>query len=93
MARARRTNKHLRPARPLDTSRHASKHSTGTGTHLVREIPADRATKAYVCPGCQNTIPTGTAHVVAWPEQPGLGFDSGLEQRRHWHKHCWRLHR
>ena len=93
MARRRRTDKHLRPVRPLDTSRHASARETTDGTYLVRDVPADRATKPYTCPGCQNPIPPGTAHVVAWPSTPRFGAGSGLEDRRHWHKHCWRLHR
>lgn len=93
MPTQRRPSKHLRAPRPLNSARHATKRTTAAGTYLVRDVPADRATKAYVCPGCGNTIAAGTAHVVAWPESPGLGFDSGLEERRHWHRHCWRLHR
>lgn len=50
----------------------------------VARVPAFRAQKAYLCPGCGNEIPSGTGHVVAWPE--GLRDD-----RRHWHLHCWRL--
>jgi hypothetical protein len=40
--------------------------------------------KSYVCPTCVQTIPAGTGHVVAWPE--GI-----VDERRHWHRHCWRL--
>lgn len=87
----RRRNKHLRPARPLHQERYATKRSTRAGTFLVREVPSDRALKPYTCPGCSNQIPVGQAHVVAWPETPGFGHESGLEERRHWHKHCWRL--
>jgi hypothetical protein len=50
----------------------------------VDRVPAFRATKAYVCPDCQGTIAARTGHVVAWPE--GL-----VDDRRHWHLHCWRL--
>lgn len=92
MPTSRRPSKHLRAPRPLDTSRHASKRSTRSGTFLVRDIASDRATKVYTCPGCQNPIRVGMAHVVVWPEAPGLGFDSGVEQRRHWHRHCWRMY-
>ncbi len=91
MPTSRRPSKHLRAPRPLDTSRHTSRASTRSGSFLVRDIPADRATKVYTCPGCRNPISAGMAHVVAWPETPSMGFDSGVEQRRHWHKHCWRL--
>ena len=90
---ARRSSKHLRPPRPLDTSRSVSRRVTSAGSFLVREVPKDRALKPYTCPGCDNPIPVGMAHLVAWPEEPGLGFDSGVEQRRHWHPHCWRLNR
>ena len=91
MPTSRRPSKHLRAPRPLDASRHASLSRRRSGTFLVRDVPADRASKIYTCPGCQNLIPSGMAHVVAWPETPGMGYDSGLEQRRHWHRHCWRL--
>lgn len=93
MPSKRRPSKHLRAPRPLNSERHATKRYTDGGLFLVRDVPADRATKPYTCPGCSNTIPVGMAHVVAWPETPGLGFDSGLDQRRHWHKHCWRIPR
>ncbi|MET3943527.1 hypothetical protein ACUXOC_000642 [Corynebacterium mucifaciens] len=51
----------------------------------VRQIGAAAATKYYVCPGCNQNIPPGVAHVVAWPRDTGRGVDD----RRHWHKHCW----
>ena len=48
----------------------------------VRFIQPYRATKAYLCPGCNRDIPPGTGHVVAVPrEAPDL--------RRHWHRGCW----
>lgn len=53
----------------------------GYEAHLV---PGFRAQKRYVCPTCTQTIPEGSGHIVAWPE--GL-----TEERRHWHRHCWRL--
>jgi len=53
----------------------------GYEVHLV---PGFRAHKTYLCPTCVRTIPSGTGHVVAWPE--GLP-----DERRHWHRHCWRL--
>lgn len=56
------------------------------GDWLVRNIPAAGATKAYRCPGCDQEIRPGVAHVVAWPadERGDLG------DRRHWHTGCWR---
>ena len=51
----------------------------------VRQIGSAAATKYYICPGCNQSIPPGVAHVVAWPRDTGRGADD----RRHWHKHCW----
>lgn len=51
----------------------------------VRQIGSAAATKYYICPGCNQNIPPGVAHVVAWPRDSGRGADD----RRHWHKHCW----
>jgi hypothetical protein len=39
--------------------------------------------KTYRCPGCDQQIPSGVPHVVAWPEH------CGVDERRHWHKACW----
>ncbi|WP_256104114.1 ATP/GTP-binding protein [Streptomyces sp. ODS05-4] len=39
--------------------------------------------KRYRCPGCDQEIPGGVPHVVAWPEY------GGVDDRRHWHKACW----
>jgi hypothetical protein len=47
----------------------------------VRAI--QKATKEYRCPGCNQEIRPGTAHVVAWRENDEEG-------RRHWHTPCWR---
>lgn len=53
--------------------------------YKVRQIGSAAATKYYVCPGCNQNIPPGVSHVVAWPRDTGRGADD----RRHWHKHCW----
>ncbi|MEX2487755.1 MAG: hypothetical protein WD377_09075 [Nitriliruptoraceae bacterium] len=55
-------------------------HLDGYHAHVV---PGMRARKIYQCPGCGNPIPVGAGHVVAWP-------DDQVEERRHWHTHCWR---
>ena len=39
--------------------------------------------KRYRCPGCDQEIPPGVGHVVAWPEH------GGVDDRRHWHTACW----
>ncbi|MFD5428441.1 ATP/GTP-binding protein [Streptomyces sp. NPDC127084] len=50
----------------------------------VRHVAgASSVGKHYRCPGCDQEIPSGVPHVVAWPE---LG---GVDDRRHWHKACW----
>ena len=39
--------------------------------------------KSYRCPVCDQLIPDGVPHVVAWPAH------AGVDDRRHWHKSCW----
>ena len=41
----------------------------------VRQIGSAAAAKYYVCPGCNQNIPPGVAHVVAWPRDTGRGAD------------------
>lgn len=90
---ARRPSKHLKAPRPLTASQNVSKRTTSAGVYLMRHVPAARALKTYVCPGCHSPIQPGVAHIVAWPEEPRSGMQTGLEERRHWHSHCWRLNR
>ncbi|MBN9644956.1 hypothetical protein JZY06_10085 [Corynebacterium sp. CCM 8862] len=52
---------------------------------LVRRIGSSAAAKYYVCPGCNQNIPPGVAHIVAWPKEHG----HRVEDRRHWHSGCW----
>ncbi|MEU2085439.1 ATP/GTP-binding protein [Streptomyces albus] len=49
----------------------------------VRQISGGAALKHYRCPGCDQEIPPGVPHVVAWPL---LG---DVDDRRHWHRACW----
>ena len=51
----------------------------------VRRVSGARATRTYLCPGCQQEVAVGTPHVVAWPAE-GVG---GLGDRRHGHTGCW----
>jgi hypothetical protein len=48
----------------------------------VRRIQPYQATKAYLCPGCNQEIAVGLGHLVVVPlDAPDL--------RRHWHLACW----
>jgi hypothetical protein len=48
----------------------------------VRRIQPYQATKAYLCPGCNQEIAVGIGHLVVVPlDAPDL--------RRHWHVACW----
>jgi len=48
----------------------------------VRRIQPYQATKAYVCPGCNQEIPKGQGHLVVVPV-------ADPDHRRHWHRGCW----
>ncbi len=54
------------------------------GDWIVRHVPAAAATKLYRCPGCNQELRPGTAHVVVWRADA-----QGAEGRRHWHNACW----
>ncbi|WP_129338469.1 hypothetical protein [Cellulomonas endophytica] len=45
--------------------------------------------RPYRCPGCDQEVPAGTAHVVAWSAEGLFGADAALADRRHWHAACW----
>ncbi|AGT05206.1 hypothetical protein cgp_1372 [Corynebacterium glutamicum MB001] len=87
----RRTN--IQPARdlPVDgTSYWGTQTQEGPSwtfgePYLVRQIGSSAAKKFYICPGCNQNIPPGVAHIVAWPKEAGGRADD----RRHWHKPCW----
>lgn len=50
----------------------------------VVQTVAGTSGRSYRCPGCDQEIPPGVGHVVAWP-----GHGAGVEDRRHWHRACW----
>jgi len=61
-------------------------HTAADGDWMVRTVSPDAAEKTYRCPGCDQEIRPGVAHVVVWPaDERG---DAG--DRRHWHAGCWR---
>ena len=39
---------------------------------------------SYRCPGCDQLLAAGIAHVVAWAAD-----DLDASDRRHWHAGCW----
>ncbi|MBO1901183.1 ATP/GTP-binding protein [Leucobacter weissii] len=94
MARGKRRR---RPAsgEPRDVTRLAhggARLETRRGSDwYVREIPASRSEKAYVCPGCALDILPGQAHLVIWSAEHLFGDDAAIRERRHWHTHCWRV--
>jgi len=54
------------------------------GDWVVRRVPGAAATKLYRCPGCNQELRPGTAHVVVWSADA-----NSAEDRRHWHNACW----
>ncbi|MEU8349284.1 ATP/GTP-binding protein [Streptomyces sp. NPDC048845] len=84
--------------RPRGGGRHPSQDRGGDGgdrygldrretwrgeTWVVRQIGGGSAAKNYRCPGCDQEIPPGVPHVVAWAEH------GPVDDRRHWHRACW----
>lgn len=59
------------------------------GDWYVRAIGGPAASKTYRCPGCDQEIPPGVAHLVTWPADDVLGDTSATLGRRHWHRPCW----
>lgn len=41
--------------------------------------------KVWICPVCVVTIEPGLTHTVAWD------LHRGVQTRRHFHNHCWKL--
>jgi hypothetical protein len=58
--------------------------SAPDGEWVVRAVPGEASVKTYRCPGCDQEIRPGTAHLVVWP-----AYTPGLADRRHWHRPCW----
>ena len=59
------------------------------GDWHVHAISGAAATKSYRCPGCQQLIPPGTPHLVAWPVDDPSWTATAVDARRHWHSSCW----
>lgn len=75
---------------PLDLQRALggrSSEDAADGSWTVQSVTG--SDKTFRCPGCQQVIAGGTAHVVAWASDGLLGPQAALEDRRHWHRSCW----
>ena len=82
--RSRKPSKWQRPVsdRPLLGGSQA-REARADGEWNVRRVSGSASGKSYRCPGCDQLIPDGVPHVVAWPAH------SGVDDRRHWHTSCW----
>ncbi|HZZ47232.1 MAG TPA: hypothetical protein VFE65_10140 [Pseudonocardia sp.] len=68
----------------------ARTESGADGDWMVRTVPGSNAQKTYRCPGCDQQIPPGVGHIVAWPAGVAeLSMPLGADGRRHWHTACW----
>jgi hypothetical protein len=84
MGRSRRRARAV-PHVPLRSASFTRAESGADGEWLVRSVSASSSTKDYRCPGCDQLIPSGTAHLVVWP----AGEYGSVADRRHWHASCW----
>ncbi|MBT4909070.1 MAG: hypothetical protein HOL65_04765 [Microbacteriaceae bacterium] len=60
--------------------------------YTVQPISEKNAQKTYTCPGCHLSVDVGVAHLVAWRNDGIMGEERDVSERRHWHKHCWRIY-
>jgi hypothetical protein len=77
---ARRNRRRVEDARPLSAGYSSRRRE---GDFIVQSVPGSQATKRYVCPGCNQHIAVGVAHLVAWSDL------DGPDGRRHWHTPCF----
>jgi hypothetical protein len=73
------------PAAPAEGGRGHGLEQTESwrGEEWVVRPVAGSSGKRYRCPGCDQEIPPGVGHVVAWPQH------GDVDDRRHWHRACW----
>jgi hypothetical protein len=74
----------------LKTGFRRTEHKRGR-EYVVQPISESNAIKVYSCPGCTVPIEPGLAHLVAWRTDGIMGAHNDVADRRHWHKHCWRI--
>ncbi len=70
---------------PLRSAAFTRVESDPGGDWYVRSVSGAAAAKDYRCPGCDQIIVRGTAHVVVWSAEE----HGSLADRRHWHIPCW----
>jgi hypothetical protein len=87
--RRNRPHKADEPQRRPDGDRHGLERTESwQGQEWVMRPVAGTTGKTYRCPGCDQEIPPGVGHVVAWPA-PEDRWTGGVDDRRHWHRPCW----
>ncbi|GAB3441509.1 hypothetical protein [Actinophytocola sediminis] len=85
MPRRNRERRAAAPPSPALTGGWQRLEAAADGEWLVRRVTGTQTTKQYRCPGCDQEIRPGTAHVVVWPADE----TGGVADRRHWHESCW----
>ena len=70
------------PVGPPERPRGAAPDWASTEDVKVMASAGERR-KSYRCPGCNQEIRPGTAHLVVMEREE-------FEGRRHWHTPCWR---
>jgi hypothetical protein len=71
------------PARRPAPARRETVEEAADGDWVVRSLTGSASTKPYRCPGCDQELYPGDAHLVVWPTH------AGADARRHWHTVCW----
>ena len=90
MPRSRRSERrpYGAPYVPLDVDRATGSRRAEAGPDGEWVVQHVRGSdREYRCPGCDQVVTPGTAHVVAWRTDSWRG--DGVEDRRHWHGACW----
>ena len=80
-----RNNRRREDHAPLRSATAGRVEVAADGEWQVRQVSGAAAVRDYRCPGCDQVIPAGTPHVVAWP----AAEHGSVADRRHWHTPCW----
>jgi hypothetical protein len=80
-----RQGKWQRASRPLNPGGSERTESWRGIDYRVRQVSgAGGSGGPYRCPGCDQLLAAGVAHMVAWRAD-----DPSAVDRRHWHSGCW----